>query len=60
MNKIIDAINALRITVNNALDGKEEFKPVSRPTTAFDEAVKKRVDAYEKRDNDETLALFGF
>lgn len=60
INKVVDAVNALRVTVAKALGSKDDFKPTARPTTAFDEALEERVKAFEKRDNEKTLSLFGF
>lgn len=63
LNQIIDSINLLRFVVRGSLGAKttpSDFKTTERPKTAFEREVDKRVLAYEKQYQKQSMADFGF
>lgn len=62
-NQIIDAVNALRLTVVSALSGKgksPEFKPAERPTTKYESKLKKKLWELDKQDAEDLISEWGF
>lgn len=62
-NQIIDAVNALRITVISALSGKgksPEYKPAERPTTKYESKLKQKLWELDKQDAEDLISEWGF
>lgn len=62
-NQIIDAVNALRITVVSALSGKgksPEYKPAERPTTKYESKLKQKLWELDKQDAEDLISEWGF
>ena len=62
-NQIIDAVNALRITVVSALSGKgkgPEYKPAERPTTKYESKLKQKLWDLDRQEAEDLASEWGF
>ena len=63
LNQIIDALNINTFTIRSIFGGKknnDQFKEVPRPKSAYDKLLEKRIHAYEKQEQENTMKQFGF